>query len=156
MPTEVTHTNIQPTIDLTMGVHGRDLGHVSDDVDQGHRRVRRARSPTATWAPYDPAVEPQQQPLKGSKIVLSGEYARMQDTFRNLGFGLILALAADLLPDGRRSPSRTSIPLSIMLAVPLCLVGRPADALPHRHGGQRAVAAGVHLHRGDQGRRTRC
>ena len=27
--------------------------------------------------------------MKGSKIVLSGEYSRMQDTFRNLGFGLI-------------------------------------------------------------------
>ena len=32
VPTEVTHYNIQPTIELTMGVHGRDLGHVSDDV----------------------------------------------------------------------------------------------------------------------------
>src|SRR5262249_46136653 len=32
VPTEVTHTSIQPTIDLTMGVQGRDLGHVSDDV----------------------------------------------------------------------------------------------------------------------------
>ncbi len=30
--TEVTHYNIQPTIELTMGVEGRDLGHVSDDV----------------------------------------------------------------------------------------------------------------------------
>ena len=32
MPTEVTHANIQPTIDLAMGVYGRDLGHVADDV----------------------------------------------------------------------------------------------------------------------------
>ena len=32
VPTEVTHYNIQPTIELTMGVYGRDLGHVSDDV----------------------------------------------------------------------------------------------------------------------------
>ena len=32
VPTEVTHTNLQPTIDLTMGVYGRDLGHVADDV----------------------------------------------------------------------------------------------------------------------------
>jgi Cu/Ag efflux pump CusA len=31
VPTEVTHYNIQPTIELTMGVHGRDLGHVADD-----------------------------------------------------------------------------------------------------------------------------
>ena len=32
VPTEVTHANIQPTIDLTMGVSGRDLGHVADEV----------------------------------------------------------------------------------------------------------------------------
>ena len=32
VPAEVNHTNLQPTIDLTMGVSGRDLGHVSDDV----------------------------------------------------------------------------------------------------------------------------
>ncbi|MGD0040222.1 MAG: hypothetical protein ABSE84_07400, partial [Isosphaeraceae bacterium] len=30
--TEVTHYNIQPTIELTMGVYERDLGHVSEDV----------------------------------------------------------------------------------------------------------------------------
>ena len=33
VPAEITHANLQPTIDLTMGVHGRDLGHVADDVD---------------------------------------------------------------------------------------------------------------------------
>ncbi len=32
VPAEVTHANLQATIDLTMGVYGRDLGHVSDDV----------------------------------------------------------------------------------------------------------------------------
>src|SRR6185436_14293849 len=32
VPAEITHTNLQPTIDLTMGVHGRDLGHVAVDV----------------------------------------------------------------------------------------------------------------------------
>ena len=32
VPTEITHNNLQSTIDLTMGVYGRDLGHVADDV----------------------------------------------------------------------------------------------------------------------------
>src|SRR5581483_9879352 len=32
VPAEVSHTNLQATIDLTMGVYGRDLGHVADDV----------------------------------------------------------------------------------------------------------------------------
>ena len=39
------------------------------------------------------------------------------------------------------------MPLAVMLIVPLCLVGHPADALPDGLGGERAVAAGVHLHR---------
>ena len=30
--------------------------------------------------------------MKGALIELSGEYARMQQTFRDLGFGLILAV----------------------------------------------------------------
>ena len=55
MPTEVTHYNIQPTIELTLGVYGRDLGHVSDDVskssDNSARSTRRSR---AAWRPYDP------------------------------------------------------------------------------------------------------
>ena len=42
VPTEVTHNNLQPTIDLTMGVQGRDLGHVADDV---------ARSSTSSAKP---------------------------------------------------------------------------------------------------------
>ena len=37
VPTEVTHFNIQPTIELTMGVHGRDLGHVAETCN-GRRR----------------------------------------------------------------------------------------------------------------------
>src|SRR5438132_11456748 len=32
VPAEITHANFQATIDLTMGVHGRDRGHVADAV----------------------------------------------------------------------------------------------------------------------------
>ncbi len=32
VPTEVNHMNLQPSIDLTMGVSGRDLGHVADEI----------------------------------------------------------------------------------------------------------------------------
>ncbi len=42
-PTEVTHYNIQPTIELTLGVAERDLGHVSDDVIEDPRQVRPPR-----------------------------------------------------------------------------------------------------------------
>ena len=89
---EVTHDNLQPAIDLTMGVYGRDLGHVADDVDHGHRRVRRGHRAAAIWHPYDPTGRGRPRRCwAGSKIELSGEYAQMQDTFTNLAIGLTLA-----------------------------------------------------------------
>jgi multidrug efflux pump subunit AcrB len=120
VPTEVTHANIQPTIDLAMGVHGRDLGHVSDDVAGAIDAVGE-RQPDGAWVPYDPASA-RPRPLKGTRVVLSGEYARMQDTFTNMGFGLIGAsvLIYFLMVGLARS---WTAPLSIMFAVPLSLVG---------------------------------
>ena len=70
MPTEITHNNIQPSIDLTMGVQGRDLGHVADDIsallaDFGEPL------PDGDWAPYDPTSSGSKRTtLTGSKIVL--------------------------------------------------------------------------------------
>src|SRR4029077_18445371 len=32
IPADIKHVNLQSTIDLSMGVEGRDLGHISDDV----------------------------------------------------------------------------------------------------------------------------
>ncbi|MHC5540715.1 efflux RND transporter permease subunit, partial [Singulisphaera rosea] len=120
VPTEVTHDNIQPTIDLSMGVHGRDLGHISEDVtkvidEEGEKQE------DGSWAPYDPSSS-RKTPLKGSKIVLSGEYSRMQETFYNLGFGLIGAsvLIYFLMVGLDKS---WIVPLTVMLIVPLCLIG---------------------------------
>ena len=90
VPSEVTHTNIQPTIDLTMNVEGRNLGHIADDVakliDNFGKKNRHG-----SWSPFEPHAADSKKLLTGSKIVLTGEYARMQDTFNNLGFGLLLA-----------------------------------------------------------------
>ncbi len=124
VPTEVTHNNIQPTIDLTMGVSGRDLGHVADDVAEVVGKFG-VKQEGAVWAPYelDEKGNPDQtKTLTGSKIVLSGEYARMQDTFKSLGIGLILAslLIYFLLVALVRS---WVVPLTVMLAVPLLLIG---------------------------------
>ena len=82
-PTEVTHTNLQPTIDLTMGVSGRDLGHVADDVTRvvarfGKPEARRVESLTIP-------LQSTKKPLEGSKLELTGEYSRMQDTFQTWG-----------------------------------------------------------------------
>ena len=75
----------------------------------------------AVWAAYDPASK-EKTVLEGTKIVLSGEYLRMTDTFRSLAFGLVLAslLIYFLMVGLDRS---FLVPLSVMLIVPLCLAG---------------------------------
>jgi multidrug efflux pump subunit AcrB len=119
VPAEVNHTNLQPTIDLTMGVAGRDLGHVADDVARVLNDFGKQQEP-GVWRPYDP--KDHSKPVAGTKITLSGEYARMQDTFRNLSIGLILAsvLIYFLMVALDRS---WVVPLTVMLVVPLCLTG---------------------------------
>src|SRR5262249_10940037 len=121
VPAELVHTNLQPTIDLTMNVHGRDLGSVSDDVAlvlTHHGRLVKK----GVWAPYDPEREGEQVPMEGTRVTLSGEYTRMEDTFQNLGVGLVLAsmLVYFLMVALFRS---WVIPLVIISAVPVGLVG---------------------------------
>jgi multidrug efflux pump subunit AcrB len=135
VPAEITHTDLQPTIDLTMGVSGRDLGHVADDV---YAAVARFGVPEkekwlgglwetvkpGVWDPFDPDTlsSRDKTTLVGSKIVLSGEYSRMQDTFTNLGFGLVLAaLLIYFLMVALFKSWMT--PLVILSAVPLGLIG---------------------------------
>jgi multidrug efflux pump subunit AcrB len=118
VPAEVTHTDLQTTIDLTLGVEGRDLGHVSDDVARVIGKYGQGTG-TASWRPYDPKTH---VPMEGSAITLTGEYTRMQDTFRMMGGGLVLAslLVYFLMVALFRS---WLSPLVIMSAVPVGLVG---------------------------------
>jgi multidrug efflux pump subunit AcrB len=131
---EATHSNLQATIDLTMGVYGRDLGHVADDVSAVLARFGQPvkekvwglweQEQRGVWSPYDPATlhAPNQELLAGSKIVLSGEYSRMQETCANLGFGLVLAgLLIYFLMVALFKSWLT--PLVILSAVPIGLVG---------------------------------
>jgi multidrug efflux pump subunit AcrB len=120
VPTEVKHYNIQPTIELTMGVSGRDLGHVSDEVQALLARFGKDLG-DSTWAPYELNSQ-SKSPLRGYKIVLSGEYARMRDTFSSLAIGLTLAslLIYFLMVALDKS---FLVPLTVMLVVPLCLAG---------------------------------
>jgi multidrug efflux pump subunit AcrB len=121
VPTEVTHLEIQPTIDLSMGVYGRDLGHVSNDVTSVMDDFGVKLAEEGAWQPFDPSSS-RKVPLPGSKIVLSGEYSRMQDTFRSLGLGLIGAsvLIYFLMVALDKS---WIVPLTVMMIVPLCLIG---------------------------------
>jgi multidrug efflux pump subunit AcrB len=122
VPTEITHNNLQSTIDLTMGVEGRDLGHVASDVAHVVARFG-APQPDGSWVPYDPSSRStNRQPLKGSMIELSGEYSRMQETFRSLEFGLILATLLIYFLMAALFKSYLT-PLVVLFAVPLGLVG---------------------------------
>jgi multidrug efflux pump subunit AcrB len=118
IPAEATHSDLQGTIDLTMGVEGRDLGHVSDDVARILGKYGQSTG-SASWRPYDLKTH---VPMKGSAITLTGEYTRMQDTFRMMGLGLALAslLVYFLMVALFRS---WLSPLVIMSAVPVGLVG---------------------------------
>jgi multidrug efflux pump subunit AcrB len=122
VPTEITHNNLQATMDLTLGVQGRDLGHVADDVARVLGGFGVAQ-PDGSWLPYDPTgTGSHPEPMKGALIELSGEYARMQDTFRSLGFGLALASVLMYFLMAALDKSYV-VPLTVMLTVPLCLVG---------------------------------
>jgi multidrug efflux pump subunit AcrB len=129
VPTEITHNNIQPSIDLTMGVEGRDLGHVADDIARalqefGTRSDPDAKTlPDGTWNPYDPAtLGSKPEIMQGSRILLSGEYSRMQQTFRDLGIGMILAVVLMYFLMVALDKSYV-VPLTVMLTVPISMAG---------------------------------
>ncbi len=120
---EVSHMNLQTTLDITMGVHGRDLGRVADEVALVLNRFGR-NDGGGEWKTYSLATidKPQPEVVVGSKIRLTGEYARMQETFRNLGVGLVLAsLLIYFLMVALFKSWLT--PLVILSAVPVGLVG---------------------------------
>jgi multidrug efflux pump subunit AcrB len=121
VPSEVTHYNIQPTIELTMNTEGRDLGHISADVSKRLDKFGEFQADSGAWQPYDPDST-EHKLLGGSKIVLSGEYAKMQETFHSLGFGLVLAsLLMYFLMVGL--DKSFIVPLTVMLVVPISLGG---------------------------------
>ncbi|OAI54230.1 acriflavin resistance protein [Planctomyces sp. SCGC AG-212-M04] len=121
VPSEITHSNIQATIDLTVGVEGRSLGEVADDIGRLMNKYGQ-RDEDGNWATFDPKHPGKKKLLTGSKISLAGEYAKMQTTFGSLAFGLVLAslLMYFLMVALDRS---FIVPLTVMLTVPLSLAG---------------------------------
>jgi multidrug efflux pump subunit AcrB len=120
IPTEITHLNIQPSIDLTMGVSKRDLGHVSNDVAKVLNKFGVRKD--GKWIPFDPASGDKKTPLTGAGMTLSGEYKRMQDTFRNLSIGLVLAVVLMYFLMVALDKSWI-VPFTVLLTVPVALVG---------------------------------
>ena len=72
VPTNSNQSNIQPVYDIYASVQGRDLGGVAADIN----KVRSA-------------LQPQLEP--GNSIQVLGQIQSMNDSFRNLGIGLVFA-----------------------------------------------------------------
>ena len=120
VPSEISHTNLQPTIDLTMGVEGRDLGHVAEEVRSVVAQFGEER-PDGAWTPYDPSSD-ERKPMEGSKILLSGEYEKMQTTFRYQAMGMIAAVLLIYFLLVALFKSYVT-PLVVLSAVPIGVIG---------------------------------
>lgn len=120
VPSEIVHTNLQPTIDLTLGVYGRDLGRVAEDVISVASRFGESR-PDGGWTPYDPDAK-ERKVLSGSRIVLSGEYQKMNQTFVNQAFGMIMAVTLIYFLMVALFKSYVT-PLVVLSAVPVGVTG---------------------------------
>ncbi len=126
IPTEVVHHDVRPTIELVMSVEGRGLGQAAEEVGRVLDRYGQ-RQADGSWVPFAPQESDQtaggpRPTLAGSQIVLSGEYSRMQELFRNLGAGLLLsALLTYLLMTVLFQSFR--LPLVILGSVPIGMGG---------------------------------
>jgi multidrug efflux pump subunit AcrB len=120
VPAEINHTNLQATMDLTMGVQGRDLGHVAVDVNRIVARFGKAR-PDGGWSPFDPD-DASGKVMEGAKVILAGEYQKMQQTFRFQAFGMVgaILLIYFLMVALFRS---YLTPIVVLSAVPVGIIG---------------------------------
>jgi multidrug efflux pump subunit AcrB len=120
VPAEINHTNLQATMDVTMGVQGRDLGHVADDVARVVAKWGKER-PDGGWSPFDPDAA-DSKVMEGARITLAGEYQKMQQTFRFQALGMVGAvlLIYFLMVALFRS---YLTPLVVLSAVPVGVVG---------------------------------
>jgi multidrug efflux pump subunit AcrB len=72
VPTNSNQTNIQPVFDVYASVQGRDLGGVAADINKITTQLQKQLKP-------------------GNSIQVVGQIQSMNDSFRNLGIGLLFA-----------------------------------------------------------------
>lgn len=124
---EVNHVALARVINVYANVDNRDVGSVARDIERvlstwGNRNAPAAGSSSAvvSWTPPDP-----QKPgrsLAGYTVRMRGEVASMTESFRSLGFGMILAGLLIYLIMVAQFRSFLD-PFIIMFAVPLGIVG---------------------------------
>jgi CzcA family heavy metal efflux pump len=101
-PAVIDHYTVQRVIDVDCSVQGRDLGSVTSDVESAVGRLGKL-----------PA---------GTQVVIRGQSQAMRDSFRTLGFGIVLAIALVYLLLVANYQSWLE-PFIIMMAVPGALAG---------------------------------
>ncbi len=122
VPSEVVHTNLQPTIDLTMGVQGRDLGHVADDVALAVAKHGKPRADGNGWTPFDPDADGEGRPMEGARLTLTGEYQKMLTTFKYQAMGMAAAVLLIYFLLVALFKSYVT-PLVVLSAVPIGVIG---------------------------------
>ena len=103
VPTNLNQTNIQPVYDIYAAVQGRDLGSVSADISKI-------------------VAELQKQLKPGNTIQVLGQIQSMNDSFRDLGIGLLFAsvFVYLLMVVNYQNPGD---PFVVILALPATLCG---------------------------------
>ena len=148
VPAEINHTNLQATMDLTMGVYWPRPWTRRRRCRARRREYGKERA-AGGWTPYDPDA-PAGKVMEGSRIVLAGEYEKMLQTFRFQAMGMVGAvlLIYFLMVALFRS---YLTPLVVLSAVPIGVIGVilmlyvTGTALEH------SIALRRHFHGGDRG-----
>lgn len=120
VPAEINHTNLQATMDLTLSVHGRDLGHVADDVSRTVAKFGKER-PDGGWSPYDPDAA-EGTIMEGARITIVGEYQKMKQTFLYQALGMAGAIVLIYFLMVALFKSYIT-PLVVLSAVPIGVIG---------------------------------
>lgn len=103
---EINHLNITRVTDIFVNVRGRDVGSVAADIERYIDKIKSDRA----------------QVPEGYYIQMRGEVKSMQESFKSLGFGFVLAVVLVYLVMIVQFRSFLD-PFIVMFAVPLGLIG---------------------------------
>ncbi|MEM7205452.1 MAG: efflux RND transporter permease subunit [Planctomycetota bacterium] len=117
-PVLVTHQNITRTINVFADVDGRDVGSVAAEIWQrvGASEQLRLDEEAAADDPWALSLQ------DGDRVLMEGEFKRMQESFADFGEGLLIAAILVYLVMVAQFRSFT-LPLAILLTVPLGIIG---------------------------------
>lgn len=100
-PSEINHLDISRVIDVYSNVSGRDIGSVASDIEKGIKKI---------------------DVPSGYYVHMRGEVQSMRESFKSMGFGLMLAIVLVYLIMVIQFRSFLD-PLIVMFAIPLGLIG---------------------------------